>query len=109
MEEIETIRETINEEINLFYRKNDIGNIMGFMRSMDSTGNSEDSMGVNPDAGSADTFEQKMRIEGPPPIDPELVAIAPLVPLPNISKEFKKLVDKAYKLHGEKILADIAK
>ena len=109
MEEIETIRETINEEIDLFYRKNDIGNIMGFMRSMDSTGNSEDSMGVNPDAGSADTFEQKMRIEGPPPIDPELVAIAPLVPLPNISREFKNLVDKAYKLHGEKILADIAK
>jgi hypothetical protein len=109
MEEIETIRETINEEIDLFYRKNDIGNIMGFMRSMDSTGNSEDSMGVNPDAGSADTFEQKMRIEGPPPIDPELVVIAPLVPLPNISREFKNLVDKAYKLHGEKILADIAK
>jgi hypothetical protein len=90
------------------YRGN-MEDIMGFMRSMDSTGNSEDSMGVNPDAGSADTFEQKMRIEGPPPIDPELVVIAPLVPLPNISREFKNLVDKAYKLHGEKILADIAK
>jgi hypothetical protein len=109
MEEIETIRETINEEIDLFYRKNDIGNIMGFLRAMDSTGSSEDSMGVNPNTGSADTFEQKMRIEGPPPIDPKLVAIAPLTPLPNISRELKKLVDKAYKLHGEKILADIEK
>ncbi|MDH3391299.1 MAG: hypothetical protein OEL85_05840, partial [Desulfobulbaceae bacterium] len=37
-EEIETTRETINEEIKLFYRKNDIGNIMGFLRSMDSIG-----------------------------------------------------------------------
>ena len=107
LEEIETSRETINEEIELFYRKNDIGNIMGFIRTMDGTG-SEDSMGIGPDAGSVDTFEHKMRLEKPPPIDPEVIAIAPLVPLPNISKELKKLIDKAYRLHGGKILTEIA-
>jgi hypothetical protein len=107
LEEIETSRETINEEIELFYRKNDIGNIMGFLRAMEGAG-SEDNMGVTPDAGSVDSFEHKMRIEKPPPIDPELVAIPPLVPLPNISKELKKLVDKTFKKHGEKILAEIA-
>ena len=109
MEEIETSRETINAEIELFYRKNDIGNIMGFMRSIDSNGGSEGSMGIQPNAGSTDTLENKMRIEDPPPIDPELIAIPPLIPLPNISRELKKLADKAYKLHGEKILADLEK
>ncbi len=107
LEEIETSRETINEEIDLFYRKNDIGNIMGFLRAIEGAG-SEDNMGVTPDAGSVDTFEHKMRIEKPPPIDPELITIPPLVPLPNISKEFKKLVNKAYKQHGGGILAEIA-
>ena len=108
-EEIETIRETINEEIKLFYRKNDIGNIMGFLRSMDSTGENEDTMGINPATGSAGTFENKMRIQEPPPIDPELISIPPLIPLPNISQDFKKLVDKAFKMHGKKILADLPK
>lgn len=109
LEEIETIRATINEEIKLFYRKNDIGNIMGFLRSMDSTGGSEDSMGISPTAGSTGAFEDKMRLTEPPPIDPELIGIPPLIPLPNISKELKKLIDKAFKLHGEKILADLPK
>ena len=106
--EIETSRETINEEIELFYRKNDIGNIMGFMRAMEGEG-SEDSMGVKPAAGSVDAFEHKMRIAKPPPIDPELITIPPLISLPNISKELKKLADQAYKLHRGIILAEIAK
>jgi len=109
LEEIETSREIINEEIDLFYRENDIGNIMGFLRAMDSNGGNEDSMGISPTAGSTDSLEQKMRLEEPPPIDPELIAIPPLIPLPNISRELKNLVDKAFKLHGEKILADLAK
>ena len=106
LEDIESSRETINAEIDLFYRKNDIGNIMGFLRAMDGEG-SETSMGVNPDAGSVETFEHKMRLEKPPPIDPELITIPSLVPLSNISKEIKKLVDKAYKLNGGRILTEI--
>ena len=108
LEEIETSRETINAEIELFYRKNDIGNIMGFLRAMEG-GGSEDSMGVTPDTGSVETFEHKMRIKKPPPIDPELITIPPLISLPNISKELKKLADQAYKLHRGIILAEIAK
>jgi len=108
LEDIETSRETIKEEIELFYRENDIGNIMGFLRDMDGTGN-EGSMGVKPDVGAVDAFEHKMRIEKPPPIDPELITIPPLVPLPKISRELKKLADKAYKLHRGKILTEIAK
>ena len=108
-EEIETTRETINEEIKLFYRKNDIGNIMGFLRSMDSIGGNEDTMGITPAVGSTSTLENKMRIQEPPPIDPELINIPPLIPLSNISKDLKKLADKAFKMHGGKILADLPK
>jgi len=107
LEEIETSRETINEEIDLFYRKNDIGNIMGFLRAMEG-GGGEDSMGIKPDAGSVETFEHKMRLSKPPPLDPRLITIPPLVPLPNISRKLKKLVDKAYKLNRGKILNEIA-
>jgi hypothetical protein len=108
LEEIELSRETINQEIELFYRKNDIGNIMGFLRAMEGAG-SEDSMGVTPASGSVETLEHKMRLEKPPPIDPKLIAIPPLVPLASIGKELKKIVDKAYKLNRGKILAEIAK
>lgn len=107
LEDIEASRDTINAEIELFYRENDIGNIMGFLRAMEGAG-SEDSMGVKPDAGAVDTFEHKMRIKKPPPIDPQLIAIPPLVPLPNISRRLKKLVDMAYKLNRGKILSEIA-
>ena len=79
---------------------------LGFLRAMEGTG-SEDSMGIKPEAGSVGTFEQKMRIKKPPPIDPQLITIPPLVPLPNISRELKKLVDKAYKLNRGRILAEI--
>ena len=107
LEDIERSRDTINAEIELFYRKNDIGNIMGFLRAMEGAGN-EDSMGITPDTGSVESFEHKMRIAKPPPIDPALITIPPLPSLPSISKELKKLVHKAYKLHGGKILAAIA-
>ena len=107
LEEIEESRETINEEIKLFYRKNDIGNIMGFLRSMGCPGAGEDTMGISPDAGSADTFEDKMRIDGPPPMDPELIEIPSLPPLPLIRKDLKRLVARAFKLHRGKILAEI--
>lgn len=108
LEEIETSRETISEEIKLFYRKNDIGNIMGFLRAMDGAG-SKDTMGIAPEVGSVDTFEDKMRLGSPPPINPELITIPPLPPLPNIGRDLKKIVDKAYKLHGGQILTELAK
>jgi hypothetical protein len=107
LEEIEAHRDTISEEIKLFYRKNDIGNIMEFLRSIDANSVSEDTMGVNPDAGSSDAFADKMRLEEPPPLAPELITIPPLIPLPAISRDLKKLVDKAFKMHGGKILDDL--
>jgi hypothetical protein len=108
LEELETSRETINEMIILFYKKNDIGSIMDFFRSMDTTNGGGKMMG-SPDDSSAETFRQKMKIDSLPPIDELLTSVPPLAPIPSIRKKLKELIDRAYKLHGDNLLADIAK
>jgi hypothetical protein len=108
LEELQTIHATINEEIILFYKKNDIGSIMDFFRSMESP-NSNGNLWVKPDESSAETFRQKMKIEPPPAIDKVLTSVPPLMPASNIRKELKKLIDQAFKLHGDQLLTDISK
>jgi len=49
-----------------------------------------------------------MKIHPPPPIDNELTSVPPLVPVSNIRKELKKLIDQAFKFHGDQLLTDIA-
>ena len=109
LEELQTIHATINEEVSLFYKKNDIGSIMDFFRSMESTNGNGSSMWAKPHESSAETFRQKMKVDPPPPIDKELTSVPPLVPVSNIRKELKKLIDQAFKLHGDQLLTDIAK
>lgn len=108
LEELQTIHATINEEIILFYKKNDIGSIMDFFRSMESP-NGNGNLWVKPDGSSAETFRQKMKIEPPPAIDKVLTSVPPLMPVSNIRKELKKLIDQAFKLHGDQLLTDISK
>jgi hypothetical protein len=108
LEEIKTCRDTIIQEIEMFYRVNDIGSIMGFLRSIEGTGG-DVTMGVSPEAGSVESLEEKMRLKKPPPIDPELVNLLPPVPLRFIRRKLKQLIKKAYKIHGGKILAELAK
>ena len=108
LEDLLTTHATINEVIILFYKKNDIGSMMDFFRSMESA-DGNGSMWVKPEVGSAETFRQKMKIEPPPPIDKVLTSVPPLVPVSNIRQEFKKLIDQAFKFHGDQFLADIAK
>jgi len=108
LEELHTMHATIKEEIILFYKKNDISSIMSFLRSLDASGGNS-SMGIKPQEGAKDSLDKKMKVEPPPPIDELLTSVPPLVPLPSIRKEFKKLIDQAFKLHGDQLLADIVK
>ena len=108
LEELHLMHDTIEEEIILFYKKNDINSIMNFFRSLDSAGGSG-SMLAKPQEGAEDSLGKKMKVEPPPPIDELLTSVPPLVPLPNIRKEFKQLIDQAFKLHGDQLLADIVK
>lgn len=92
-------RETIEEEIRLFYKQNDLGNIMTFLRSLDdrqSIGGSGLDIGVGMSSGQA--LEEKMRVTPPEPIEKSLPIIPPLVPLRRIRRPLKKLAERAYLL-----------
>lgn len=107
-EELTELHDTITEEIKLFYEQNDLGSIMGFLRSLgDSSviGGMEGGMEV----GIANSLDKKMRIEPDLPIEHYLPIIPPLVPLNAIRKKLKKMINQAYKLHDENFLTTFYK
>lgn len=92
-------QEMISEEIKLFYRKNDIGSILGFLRGL---GDSENETLAGPvQTGGEDKLRKKMAVSPPPPIESSLPILPPLVPLPQIKREMKKLAAEALKEHPD--------
>lgn len=91
-------QEVIEEEIKIFYRKNDIGAIMGFLRAMDSGGGSGSGGGMEGGlvSGYAESMEKKMRVLPPPAVEDDLPILPPLTPLSQIKKELKKLAKVAF-------------
>lgn len=102
--ELEGMRETIKEEISLFYRKNDICAILAFLRS---TGNNELSSGMagGMEVGMAEALEKKLQIKPPVPIEQYLPIIPPLRPLEQTRSDLDRLLKQAYRLHDESLLA----
>jgi len=95
-------RETIEEEINLFYRKHDLGNIMTFLRTLDgnpSLGGSSLDGGLG--VSSAGALEEKMRVHPPDPIEKSLPIVPPLLPLRRIRRPLKNLSYEAYRRRTE--------
>lgn len=96
-------RETIEEEINLFYKKHDLGNIMTFLRSLDAPS----SVGGSPlengglGLGSTSELEARMRVTPPAPIEHSLPIMPPLIPLRHVRKQLKQLAYTAYKRRAE--------
>lgn len=89
-------QETIKEEINLFYQKNDISGIMLFLRGMDgATTGSSGPMAGSIDTVSAITMEEKMRLQPPQPIEKLLPILSLMPPAKEIRKELKELVNTA--------------
>jgi hypothetical protein len=85
--------ETILEQINLFYRKNDITGIMQFLRSIDSysTGNVE-SLGTAPETNFKCNLDDKLRLYPPDPVE-ELLPIIPAIPsLKEVRAELKQIL-----------------
>lgn len=93
-------QETIEEEIKIFYRQNDIGTIMGFLRLMD-TDSAHGAMEGAPENGFIDSMEKKMRLTPPVQVQTEIPRIPPLIPLPQIKKELKKLAKEAFDKHRD--------
>ncbi|MDT8334857.1 MAG: hypothetical protein RQ753_04095 [Desulfurivibrionaceae bacterium] len=90
-------RELIKEEIELFYRKNDIDTILGFLRSLDGQGN--EMLAAPLPVGGARILKEKMEVLPPAPVESHLPLFPPLVPMPGIRKELKKLAQQALKEH----------
>ncbi len=73
-------RETIKNEIDLFYQKNDIGGIMLFLRGMDgASSGSSGSMAGAIDSDSIITMEEKMRLHPPQSVE-KILPILALIP-----------------------------
>ena len=94
-------QETIEEEIKLFYQKNDIGSILDFLRTLNGPEEGSSTLQTVPQAGFSETIANKMKITPPAPINQQLEFIPPLVPLAQIKNELKSLAEQAYELHKE--------
>jgi hypothetical protein len=92
-------QQTIHEEINIFYRKNDIDGIMSFIRRLDS-----------PDSGSAEMMQTavpliaeqqlstKMRLHPPIPAGEMLPHLPSLPPPESLQPRLDNLLNEAYRI-----------
>lgn len=102
MEQLRAEQETISEEIKLFYQKNDLGTIMGFLRGLGGAGESKSGPmegGLTPHTG--ESLDKKMKVQPPPPVETVLPDINLLPELNTIKSQFKTILDKAYERQGE--------
>ncbi len=100
LEEIMLKHETIREQINIFYRRNDFSGIMQFLRNLDGS-NSAMAYSLTPPRGSYDKLEQDMRITAPPPVEEFLPELPHVPPLATIRPQLKRLADLACKAYPD--------
>lgn len=102
-DELKKYREEISEEIETFYRKNDLGSIMGFLKTLGNP-NKSGSMEGGMEVGMAGSLERKMRIDPPMPPEQYLPVIPPLPQLATIRAPLKELIRAAYEDHGTELI-----
>jgi hypothetical protein len=91
-------RETIKEEIDLFYQKNDISGIMLFLRGMDGVGTgSSGPMAGAIDTDSVITMEQKMRLQPPQSVEKILPILTPIPSAKEIDDKLNTLIGASFK------------
>lgn len=95
LEEIMLKHETIREQINIFYRRNDFAGIMQFLRTLDGS-SSDFSSSLSSPHGSYDKLEQDMRIIAPPPVEEFLPELPHVPPLHKLKPQLKVLADQAW-------------
>lgn len=89
--------DTIKEEIDIFYKKNDISGIMLFLRGIDgTTPGSAGGMEGALDSGRGLRMEEKMRVKPPTPVEKLLPVLPPLPAFDSIQKKLKELALTAF-------------
>jgi hypothetical protein len=102
--ELVATQEMIMAEVELFYQKNDLGSILGFLRGLgDSSLSSQMQGGMEPNI--AGELDRKLRIQPPAPITESLPIIPPLPPLTTISRGLKAIINQAFAQQGKDIHA----
>jgi hypothetical protein len=102
LQHLQQEQETISEEIKLFYEKNDLGTIMGFLRSLGGTGAHKAGTmegGLTPKTG--ETLDRKMKVLPPHPVNEVLPDIPQIPELSEVKAQLKTILDKAYEQQGE--------
>jgi hypothetical protein len=107
-DELHKYREEINEEIETFYRQNDLGSIMGFLKTLGDP-NKAGSMEGGMEVGMARNMEAKMHITPQLPPEHFLPVIQSLPPLASIKGELKSIIRAAYEDHGAELIHLLAK
>ncbi len=105
-EELMALHDDIDEEIKVFYRQNDLGTIMGFLRSLGNptvSGGMEGGMEI----GLTEVLERKLAVEAPLPIEHYLPLISPLPPYEKVAGELKELLKRAFPLHSDEFLDSV--
>ena len=93
-------QQTIVEEINQFHRKNDLGEMMGFLRNLDSTGAESGLAGAVTSRQDSELAE-KMRLQAPAAAEQLLPALPELPPLRSLRSKLLDLADAAWEQQGQ--------
>ncbi len=88
--------DVIEEEIKIFYQRNDISGIMLFLRSLDGDSSTSGTMSGALDSGGTISMEEKMRLHAPQPVE-KFLPILEAIPAPStIRSQLNTLINKAY-------------
>lgn len=99
LSELTEEQETIREQINLFYRKNDIDSIMSFIRRIDTPDPaSSQLMDSGRGRDPQHSLDEKMRLHPPLPACDLMPTISPLPPFEEIQPQLKQLIDEAFEI-----------
>lgn len=93
--------DVIEEEIKIFYQKNDISGIMLFLRSLDGDTSTSGTMAGGISSSSTISMENKMRIHAPESAE-KLLPVLPSIPtLSSLRNELTSLIKHAMELQPE--------
>ena len=119
VEEIESYRsklleladeqQNIADEIHLFYRNNDLGTMMNFLRKLnDPAADHSGSMQGGLLSRAGEELENKLKVQPPPPVSDILPVIPPVNKLSAIKGACKKIVRRAFKQQGKPEIKELA-
>lgn len=110
LEELNEELETIREEINLFYKNNDIDSIMSFIRRLESPDSTLlNTMRPNGSGSPEQGLSAKLRLHPPPSVSETLPAIPSIPPLKQVKKQLKILLKSAIESRPDFDLRELTK